>query len=58
MDKDTRTLDLTPSWTGILPGLLAVITNGDTVQARKFAEAELRRMAALADRYVAEHKGA
>jgi hypothetical protein len=48
----TKTVDLTPTWSGILPALLAVIANGETVEARKAAEAELRRMAAIADKYV------
>lgn len=52
-----RTIDLTPTWSGILPGLLEVIENGDSFAARDTARAELRRMARLADAYVAEHKG-
>lgn len=50
-------IDMTPTWSGILPALIAIIANGETVEARKTAEAELRRMAGLADRYVASVKG-
>jgi hypothetical protein len=48
-----KTIDLTPTWSGILPALLAVIANGETVEARKAAEQELARMARIADKYVA-----
>ena len=51
-----KTIDVTPTWEGIMPMLLVLYTNGNP-QGRKDAEAELRRMAKLADLYVAEHKG-
>ena len=51
-------INLTPTWEGILPALLAVVTNGETVEARKTAEDELRRMARLADAYVEGVHGA
>jgi hypothetical protein len=47
-----KTIDLTPSWEGILPLLLAVYSNGETVEAKQTAYAELSRMARLADKYV------
>ena len=47
-------INLTPTWEGILPALLAIIANGETVEARKTAEQELRRMARLSDAYVAD----
>jgi hypothetical protein len=46
---ETRHIDLTPTWAGVLPGLLAVIANGETVEAQQAAEHELLRMARLAD---------
>lgn len=49
---DLKTIDMTPTWLGVLPGLLAAVANGETVEARRMAEQELRRMASLADRYV------
>lgn len=49
-------IDSTPTWAGILPALLAIIHHGETVESVKTAEAELQRMARLADAYVAEHK--
>lgn len=51
--NDMKSIDLTPTWLAILPALLAVIANGDTVEARKAAEGELLRMAGLADALVA-----
>lgn len=52
-----ETIDLTPTWEAILPVLLAVITDG-TPKGRTEAEAELRRMARIADAYVAASKEA
>lgn len=51
-----RTVDITPTWTTIVPILLAVLEN-NALQGRAAAEAELRRMAKLADLYVASQKG-
>jgi hypothetical protein len=48
MDK---TIDLTPTWLGILPALVALITDGDA-EGRRGAQEELRRMAGLADAHV------
>ncbi len=48
----TKTIDLTPTWAGLLPALLALYSNGD-VQGRKFAFDELVRMAQTADIAVA-----
>lgn len=47
-------IDMTPTWLGILPLLLAALENG-TAEGRNAAMTELRRMAQLADRYVADH---
>jgi len=44
------TIDLTPSWVGILPLLLAALQDGSDT-AKTAAQAELRRMAQLADLY-------
>jgi hypothetical protein len=51
-----RTIDITPTWSGILPALELALMHG-SAEGRKMAREELARMAALADRYVAEHKG-
>lgn len=49
--------NVTPTWTGILPVLLALLENGDS-QGQKTAREELQRMAAIADLWVAhESKG-
>lgn len=47
----TETIDATPSWSGILPALIAALRNGSPT-GQAIAEAELKRMADLADRYV------
>lgn len=44
----TTTIDLTPTWTGVLPILIAGIENG-TAEGRKIAIDELSRMARAAD---------
>jgi len=49
--NNTKTIDLTPTWQGILPGLIALL-NSDNLKSRQVAESELRRMAGLADGYV------
>ena len=47
----TQTIDVTPTWQGILPALLALLQS-DNLKSREIAESELRRMAGLADGYV------
>ncbi len=44
----TETVDLTPTWRGILPALLAIYEHGD----RQTALDELAKMAGAADRYI------
>ena len=44
----TKTIDLTPTWRGILPALLALLENPDT---QRDALDELSKMALAADRY-------
>lgn len=48
-----ESIDMTPTWLGILPALIAIVEDGETVEAHKTAEEELRRMAGLADAHVA-----
>lgn len=48
----TKTVDLTPTWTDVLPAMLAVITNPHASQeSRTVMYEELGRMAAIADRW-------
>ena len=47
----SKTVDLTPTWQGILPALLTLLQSDHPV-TRRVAESELRRMAGLADGYV------
>ena len=49
----TKTIDCTPTWSGILPVIVILIENPNT---RKHGIIELKRMAALADAYLAEKK--
>jgi len=48
--KTTQYIDITPTWSEILPALLALLT---MPQTREDAISELSRMAKLADRQVA-----
>ncbi len=50
-----RTVDCTPDWRGILPLLLAALTDG-TAEGRKIAREELQRMADVADKAIAYQK--
>lgn len=51
--RKLETIDLTPTWAGILPVLLEVYENAGTPQGRQQAKGELVRMARLADQAVA-----
>ena len=51
----TKTVDLTPTWQGILPALLTLLQS-DNPKSRQVAESELRRMAGLADGFVEAQK--
>lgn len=48
-----KTIDMTPTWVGILPAILALL---DQPRTRKTAEAELLRMAKAADAWNAHAK--
>ena len=48
-----KTRILEPTWSGMLNSLLAIIQDGETVQVKNEAIAELRKMAICADRYLA-----
>ena len=48
----TKTVDLTPTWQGILPALLNLLQS-DNPRTRELAEAEMYRMARSADRMIA-----
>lgn len=49
--ESLRTIKITPTWVGTLPLLLAVYKDGETSESRRFAEAELKKMAQAADLY-------
>ena len=48
-------IDLTPTWQGVLPVLVALVSNGGP-SGRAHAMKELVRMAQLADRYVEQQR--
>ena len=58
MEYTGETVDLTPTWSGILPALIAILRNGETVEAQKTAEDELAKMARLADAFVEARRNA
>lgn len=52
-----ETIDLTPTWSGLLPGMIAVLENQDApVRSRMDVLEEFRTMARAADIGVAAHK--
>lgn len=51
----TRTLDLTPTWAGLVPAFLLVLDKGNR-EGRAAIESELARMAALADLWASHVK--
>lgn len=50
-EEKKETIDMTPTWSGILPLLLYSLENGGS-EAKQAARTELRRMAQIADMYV------
>ncbi len=52
-----RTIDVTPSWSDLVPAFVMLIENG-TAEGRTTAISEIRRMAAIADEAVAAQKAA
>ena len=52
-----KTVDLTPTWSGVLPAMLAVISNPDASQeSRRVMYEEMERMATYADNWVSLRK--
>ena len=54
--EGTKTLDATPTWEGLVRPLIALVHEGETYESRQMAKGELRRMARLADCWVAHRK--
>jgi hypothetical protein len=52
----TFTIDMTPSWEGLLPLFLDTLQDPKRADLHEQTLVELRRMAKLADAYAAEHK--
>ena len=50
-----ETIDLTPTWSALLPVMFEVLEHG-TPKSRDEIRGELRRMAQIADLYVASRK--
>jgi len=51
-EMTTKTVDLTPTWSGILPSLL-ILLKSESHKSRELAMDELERMATYADNWVA-----
>lgn len=47
-----KTIDITPTWSAVLPILLHIARNGTDQNAMREIEKEFRRMAELADKWV------
>ena len=48
--------DVTPSWSGILPALIAILQDSENEEDKHHIKQELKRMACLADMTVARGK--
>ncbi len=57
MKRLVGTIDLTPSWSSVLPVYLEAYANATCPEHADNARRELERMARLADLYVASQKG-
>ncbi len=44
-----ETIDLTPTWAGLMPALVEIAANGTTAEGRQQAMAELMRLAKIVD---------
>lgn len=53
---NARTIDITPTWSEILAALHSELHVLHIAEARRIAEVELKRMAKLADRHMAQLK--
>lgn len=57
MNKEKRTIDLTPTWSAVLPILINTLTSDDfSYEQKEVAKRELQNMARVADMYVAANK--
>ncbi len=48
MAKPVKTIDLTPTWAGIMPGIISILENGSE-DGRKIAREELMKLARQVD---------
>jgi len=54
---ESKTMDLTPTWQGILPAMLTLLKQESTpFETEKYVESELLKMARIADKYVESQK--
>lgn len=51
-----ETIDMTPTWAELMPILVEVAANGATVEGRKQAMTELKRLASIADTQYAHRR--
>jgi hypothetical protein len=55
-NTQVKTIDVTPTWSGMLPVLLYLVENATTAEAKNTAYTELSRMAEMADAAVQMQK--
>ena len=51
--ESIEVIDITPTWSGLLPALIEVAVNGTTIEGRRNAMSALKDMAGTADAYAA-----
>ena len=56
MKKEVETIDLTPTWTALVPVMIAILTEVKNPKTIKELTAELLKMAEGADRWIAHVK--
>ncbi len=49
-------IDITPTWSGVLPVYLEILSSSGNVESKKMVHEELKRMAKLADEAVEQLK--
>lgn len=52
LEKEVTYIDITPTWSGILPAFIEFLERG-TSEQKMLAVTELNKMASIADEYVA-----
>lgn len=51
-ERKVEVIDITPTWSDLITPLVFLAIDGETPSAKRHAWEELKKMAALADKYV------